>query len=127
MCYLYLKQYEKAIDMLEAANSIQRHENTYSQLGRVYRLMGKDEEALNVYMDALEIAPESPELLTTIGLLYLKLGNNTKAFEYLGNSLTYDPKQPKTILAAGSIIQDNQVSSAMYVIISFLWQLFYFS
>ena len=33
------------------------------------------------------------------------LGNNTKAFEYFGNSLTYDNKNPKTILAAGSIIQ----------------------
>lgn len=43
-----------------------------------------------------------------IGLLFLKLGNNQKAFEYLGNSLTYDAKNAKTILAAGSIIQDNQ-------------------
>ena len=33
------------------------------------------------------------------------IGNNTKAFEYFGNSLTYDNKNPKTILAAGSIIQ----------------------
>jgi Flp pilus assembly protein TadD len=41
-------------------------------------------------------------------LLHLKLGNNAKAFEFLGNSLTYDPKNAKTILAAGSIIQDNQ-------------------
>ena len=32
-------------------------------------------------------------------------GNNTKAFEFLGNSLTYDPRSAKTILAAGSIIQ----------------------
>lgn len=60
-------------------------------------------------MEALELCPENPELLTTVGLLFLKLGNNTKAFEFLGNSLTYDPKSAKTILAAGSIIQDNQV------------------
>lgn len=78
-------------------------------MGRVYRLLGKEEDALNVYMEALEICPENPELLTTVGLLFLKLGNNTKAFEFLGNSLTYDPKNAKTILAAGSIIQDNQV------------------
>lgn len=108
MCFLYLKQYEKSLECFEAANSIQRHETTYIQMGRVYRLMGKDEEALNIYTEALEICPENAELLTTIGLLFLKLGNNTKAFEYLGNSLTYDPKNPKTILAAGSIIQDNQ-------------------
>jgi hypothetical protein len=80
---------------------------------------------LNAYVEALEICPENPELLTTVrprwwrcsqlmsmnsdwwstswkvGLLYLKLGNNTKAFEFFGNSLSYDPKNSKTILAAG--------------------------
>jgi Tfp pilus assembly protein PilF len=30
------------------------------------------------------------------------------AFDYLGNSLTHDPRNARTILAAGSIIQDNQ-------------------
>ena len=49
--------------------------------------------------------PQNPELLTTVGLLYLRLGENYKAFDYLGQSLTYDQRNPKTILAAGSIIQ----------------------
>lgn len=108
LCHLYLKDYASAIECFEAANSIQRHESTYLQMGRVYRLLGKEDAALTVYMDALETCPESPELLTTVGLQFLKLGNNAKAFEFLGNSLTYDPKNAKTILAAGSIIQDNQ-------------------
>jgi Bardet-Biedl syndrome 4 protein len=108
LCCLYLKAYEQAIDSFETANQILRHETTFVQLGRVYRLLGRDEDALRVYMEAIEVCPENPELLTTIGLLYLKLGNNAKAFEYLGNSLTYDAKNSKTILAAGSIIQDNQ-------------------
>lgn len=47
-------------------------------------------------------------MLTTLGLLHLRLGENQKAFEHLGNSLAHDPLDPKTILAAGSIIQDNQ-------------------
>ena len=38
----------------------------------------------------------------------MRLGENQKAFEHLGNSLAHDPLDPKTILAAGSIIQDNQ-------------------
>ena len=38
----------------------------------------------------------------------MKIGDNAKAFEYLGNSLTYDPKNARTILAAGSLIQDKQ-------------------
>ena len=59
-------------------------------------------------MDALELESENPEILYIVGLLHLKLHNNAKAFEFLGNSLTYDAKNPKSILAAGSIIQDNQ-------------------
>jgi Bardet-Biedl syndrome 4 protein len=109
MCYmLFQKQYDKAIECFEVANSLQRNENTFIQLGRIYRILGKEEDALNVYLEAIETCPENPEILTTIGLLYLKLGNNAKAFEYLGNALTFDPKNAKAILAAGSIIQDNQ-------------------
>lgn len=40
MCYLYLKQYDRAIECFETANSIQRNEVTFTQMGRVYRLLG---------------------------------------------------------------------------------------
>jgi Bardet-Biedl syndrome 4 protein len=33
--------------------------------------------------------------------LYLRLGENYRAFDFLGNALTHDPKNSKTILAAG--------------------------
>lgn len=39
---------------------------------------------LTVYTDALESTPENVDILTAIGLLHLKLGNNAKAFEFLG-------------------------------------------
>ena len=35
------------------------------------------------------------------------MGENYRAFEYLNNSLSVDPRDEKTILAAGSIIQDH--------------------
>jgi Bardet-Biedl syndrome 4 protein len=108
MCYMYLKNHEQAVDCFNTANSISRHEDTSLQLGKVLRLLDRDEEAMVVYVEALDACPENPELLTTIGLLHLKLGNSTKAFENLGNSLTYDPKSSRAILAAGSIIQENQ-------------------
>ncbi len=108
MCYFYLKQYTNAIECFETANSIQRHDKTYIQLGKTYRILTKEELALDAYMEALELCPENPDLLTSIGLIYLKLGDTTKAFEYFGNSMTYESKNPKTILATGSIIQDNQ-------------------
>ena len=84
------------------------------QLGKVYTLQEEYRQAIDVYLEALEFSPENPELLTTVGLLYLRLGENYKAFDFLGNSLTHDPRNPKTILAAGSIIQDHQVSGLAY-------------
>ena len=63
--------------------------------------------AVDVYLEALESSPESPELLTTIGLLYLRMNQQQHAFHYLGTSLTVDQKNMKTLLATGSIIQDR--------------------
>ena len=68
MCYLYLKQYEQSIECLETANSMERNEMTLSQLGRLLRLVGREEDAINAYMEAIDLCPENPELLTTVGL-----------------------------------------------------------
>jgi len=107
LCFMYLKMYERAVESFQKANSVQPHDTTYMQLGKVYTLQENYKAAIDVYLEALEFSPENPEILTTIGLLYLRQGENFRAFDYLGNSLTHDPKNPKTILAAGSIIQDH--------------------
>ena len=39
--------------------------------------------------------PETSDLLATLGLLYLEAGQPKKAFQFLGNSLTYDPCNTK--------------------------------
>lgn len=112
LCYMYLKQYKESIKCFQSANSIQRHDSTFMQLGKVYTMQEEYKSAIDVYMEALEFSPENPgmyhshsascfvlirssELLTTLGLLYLRLGENYRAFEFLGNSLTHDPKNPK--------------------------------
>jgi len=107
VCRMYLKEYDKAAEMLQMANAMERHDTTYIQLGKVYSLQQMHREAVEVYQEAVEFSPDNPELLTTLGLLYLRVDDNLKAFDCLGNSLTHDPKNPKTILAAGSVIQDN--------------------
>ena len=74
---------------------------------QVYVLREDYNQAIDVYQEALEFSPENPDVLTTLGILYLRMGDSLKAFEHLGNSLTHNPRNPKTILAAGSIIQDH--------------------
>jgi len=107
LCHMYLRQYVQAVECFTRANAIQRHDITFMQLGKVYALQEDYKSAIDVFTEALEFSAENAEVLTTLGILYLRMGENFRAFDYLGNSLTHDPKNPKTILAAGSIIQDH--------------------
>merc|ERR1719261_946978 len=108
LCHMYLRQYVQAVECFTRANAIQRHDITFMQLGKVYALQEYYKSAIDVFTEALEFSAENAEVLTTLGILYLRMGENFRAFDYLGNSLTHDPKNPKTILAAGSIIQDHR-------------------
>lgn len=107
LCHVFLKQYAEAEAAFLAANAIAKHDATYVQLSKLYALQEKHRAAADVLAEALEYSPENPELLTALGLLHLRLHENLKAFELLGASLAHDPRSAKTILAAGSIIQDN--------------------
>ena len=51
--------------------------------------------------------PEDSDLLTTLGLLHLQLGEPQQAFEALGSALTFDPNHGTAILAAGSMMQEH--------------------
>ncbi|KAL3139806.1 Bardet-Biedl syndrome 4 protein [Trebouxia sp. C0009 RCD-2024] len=107
LCYMAAKDYDRAAKCLQQANGIEQHDATYVQLGKVYALQSNYQAAIAVYLEALKFSPDNAEVLTTIGLLYLRMGENLKAFDFLGNSLSKDPRSVKTILAAASVIQDH--------------------
>ena len=54
LCYLYLKNYESAEENFLHANSIQRHDSTYMQLGKVYTHQEQYQDAIDIYLEALE-------------------------------------------------------------------------
>jgi len=107
VCYVYMKDFEKAKECLKHALQYHRHDASFIQLGKVLLLEGDTESAIDIFKRAIEFSPENPDLMTTLGLLYLQLGQTSKAFEYLGNALTYDPSNVKAILGAGSMIQSH--------------------
>ena len=49
-------------------------EYTFLELGKIHQLVQNYQDALNVYAEGLNLYPENSELLTTIGLLYIRLG-----------------------------------------------------
>uniref|UniRef100_A0A914RSS0 Tetratricopeptide repeat protein n=1 Tax=Parascaris equorum TaxID=6256 RepID=A0A914RSS0_PAREQ len=56
--------------------------------------------AIEAYKKALELEPENLDVLTNVGLLYLRTHSEDQAFSILGKALSYDPTHAPSILAA---------------------------
>ena len=69
-----MRNFQDSIKNFQTANELHPNENTFLELGRVYQLVQNYSEALEIYAEGLNTYPENPELLTTIGLLYIRLG-----------------------------------------------------
>ncbi|XP_067871744.1 Bardet-Biedl syndrome 4 protein isoform X2 [Heterodontus francisci] len=97
VCFMHLKNFEKAKEYLNCALQTNKHDLTFTVLGKLHLLEGNTQNAIETYKKAVEFSPENADLLTTLGLLYLQLGTYQKAFEHLGNALTYNPNNYKAI------------------------------
>ncbi|ORX77475.1 Bardet-Biedl syndrome protein 4 [Anaeromyces robustus] len=107
ICYLFLKDYRKAIENFYKALEINNHDSTYTLLGKLLINCGEYEEAIALYEQAITISPDNVDFLIILGLLYLKRDNYPCAFNYIGRALSYDQTNVKGILVAGSILQNN--------------------
>lgn len=76
LSYKFLRVYDEAIANFTQANIIHKHENTYVELGRMFQIKQDYKSAIEVYLEGLQFSPENSEILTTIGLLYIRIGEN---------------------------------------------------
>ncbi|XP_071092197.1 BBSome complex member BBS4-like isoform X1 [Haliotis cracherodii] len=107
VCYMYLRDFPKAKECLKQAIECRRHEISYVMLGKIHLMENDINAAIEVYKSAVDYSSENPDLLTTLGLLYMQIGQYQKAFENLGNAMTFDPTHTKAIMAAGSMMQSH--------------------
>ncbi|KAI2648628.1 Bardet-Biedl syndrome 4 protein [Labeo rohita] len=125
VCYIYTKEFKSAEDQLNLALQLNKHDLTYTMLGKIHLLQGDTEKAIDVYKSAVEEQLQTPGDALSVSLCHsadktpkaarhagisealIALGKYQKAFEHLGNALTYDPNNFKAILAAGSMMQTH--------------------
>ncbi|CAD5217465.1 unnamed protein product [Bursaphelenchus okinawaensis] len=63
--------------------------------------------AIEAYKIAHDLEPDNLEIISHLGLIYLKTGNEDKAFSHLGKALTYDQNHLPSLIAAAAILQNN--------------------
>ncbi|GAB6027855.1 Bardet-Biedl syndrome 4 protein [Chamberlinius hualienensis] len=106
-CYHCMGDLEKAKECFREAFVVGKREESFIALGKVCMEQNEISLASEVYKKALEYFPDSYELHTELGLLYLEGGSQRKAFEHIGAALTLNPKNTGALLAAGVVMHKN--------------------
>ncbi|XP_055920603.1 Bardet-Biedl syndrome 4 protein homolog [Eupeodes corollae] len=87
---------------------------SYQRLAEIYRKEKDYLKAIEILEMSLQIAPENTEVLTEIGVLYLKINETEKAYEKLLEVTNIDSNSSKGLLAFGAILQSrNDVEGAL--------------
>ena len=73
------------------------------KLGEEFSTQGLNEYALTCFKQGLSIAPDSPDANRHLGFYYLKVGDKTRAKEYLSRSFQLNPNQPDVAGALGRL------------------------
>uniref|UniRef100_A0A2K5QEA1 Bardet-Biedl syndrome 4 n=1 Tax=Cebus imitator TaxID=2715852 RepID=A0A2K5QEA1_CEBIM len=95
VCYIYLKQFNKAQDQLHNALNLNRHDLTYIMLGKIHLLEGDLDKAIEIYKKAVEQED------------YLRPGVQDQAGQHSETPISTKKIINQAILAAGSMMQTH--------------------
>jgi tetratricopeptide (TPR) repeat protein len=92
------RDYEEAIKLLEEAKKIVPGDaGVCLELGRIFNLIGRQQDAVRVLCEALAENPDNYVLLRDLGITYMGLKDSAKALEMLDQSLKLNPNQPRVL------------------------------
>lgn len=81
VCFYHMKENTRAKDSLKHSVDISKRECSLALLGTIFADEGDYMNAVDFYRKALEFSPENPDLLTSLGLLYIKVINHGRGTE----------------------------------------------
>lgn len=71
----------------------------------IHKLENDIPRAIEMYRAAIEVSPDNVDLATDLGLLYMKIGENQKAFEQFGSALARNADCVKALFGTGLMMQ----------------------
>lgn len=102
---------EEAGDISEAIMLIERYDGYMSDelwyvKGNCFQDMGRDDEAITCYQEALRINPSGAEYLNNIGLSYLYMDNPMEALYYFEQCIKANPTHVEALLNKAGVQDD---------------------
>ncbi|MBN1898840.1 MAG: tetratricopeptide repeat protein [Spirochaetes bacterium] len=110
---LALKEYEKALEILQAGLVIKKDKRLEKSLqtaqgfvilkeGNEFLKDGKYKEAIEKYKASLEYIPDSYEASYNLGNAYTRINSYTNAIDYFNKAIKMDPEQKDVYMALAS-------------------------
>jgi tetratricopeptide (TPR) repeat protein len=102
--YISQEKWQEAITICQHALKIKQNLKSYKILGVVFQIQGQLENALQCYLNALEIKPDDVETYINIASLYTQQQQYKDAIISYKVALRLDQKSEKTYLDLGNIL-----------------------
>jgi tetratricopeptide (TPR) repeat protein len=84
--------------------------------GDAHLASGEPERAVATYRKALELDPNEPDVLRSVGVAYTRLRDYPNAIEHFKRSLALSPGEPPTLVGLGfALMQQGRLDSAILV------------
>ncbi len=94
--------FEAAIGRLEQVVAIAPElADPFFEMGKIYQMMGRNDEARKMFMEANRLSPSNPYAWYYLGALAAKAGHLDEAVRRFRKSLELDNKNPKAHYALG--------------------------
>ncbi|KAI4467250.1 hypothetical protein MML48_2g00004580 [Holotrichia oblita] len=104
-CLILLGNIPKAREYANKAVQCGKQETSYALLIKILLMENDIRSAIAVCNAALEVCPDSVNMLSKSGLLYIKTGQTQLAFERLSSGLALNPVCAEALLGIGCITQ----------------------
>ena len=91
LVYSRFGYYDEALKLFEQTVSDSEYLPAIMNAGNVFAFRGNMDKAVQYYLRAVKKAPENPRILLTLGKVYLRKGDYSKAEDALGRARRIDP------------------------------------
>ena len=109
LIYINVKNYKKAEEFMKRALELNKCKEVFVAYGKIFLKRGKDylDQAIDKFQDASYLSPNDTNIKNTLGNLYLKKKDQSRALDYFKEVLDIEKKYSDSLMGLDSIDQNR--------------------